>query len=78
VRVHAGALVEDSIIMDNCDIGRRAKVRRAILDKNVRIPQDGSIGYDVEQDRRFHYVTGSGIVVVEGNRSAVEVATVLV
>jgi glucose-1-phosphate adenylyltransferase len=78
VRVHAGALVEDSIIMDNCDIGRRAKVRRAILDKNVRVPQDGSIGYDLEQDRRFHYVTDSGIVVVEGNRSAVEVATVMV
>jgi glucose-1-phosphate adenylyltransferase len=78
VRVHAGALVEDSIILDNCDIGRRAKVRRAILDKNVRVPQDGSIGYDLEQDRRFHYVTESGIVVVEGNRSAVEVATVVV
>jgi glucose-1-phosphate adenylyltransferase len=78
VRVHAGALVEDSIIMDNCDIGRRAKVRRAILDKNVRVPQDSSIGYDIEQDRRLHYVTDSGIVVVEGNRSAVEVATVMV
>src|ERR1039458_3909518 len=36
VRVHTGALVEDSIIMDNCDVGRRAKVRRAILDKNVK------------------------------------------
>ena len=36
VRVHAGALVEDSIILDNCDIGRRSKIRRAILDKNVR------------------------------------------
>ena len=78
VRVHAGALVEDSIILDNCDIGRRAKVRRAILDKNVHVPQDGNIGYDLEQDRRFHYVTDSGIVVVEGNRSAVEVATVVV
>jgi glucose-1-phosphate adenylyltransferase len=78
VRVHAGALVEDSIIMDNCDIGRRAKVRRAILDKNVRVPQDSTIGYDLDQDRRVHYVTDSGIVVVEGNRSAVEVATLTV
>jgi glucose-1-phosphate adenylyltransferase len=78
VRVHAGALVEDSIILDNCDIGRRSKVRRAILDKNVRVPQDGSIGYDLEYDRRFHHVTDSGIVVVEGNRSAVEVATMVV
>jgi len=78
VRVHAGALVEDSIILDNCDIGRRAKVRRAILDKNVRVPQDGAIGFDLEYDRRFHHVTDSGIVVVEGNRSAVEVATMVV
>ena len=38
VRVHAGALVEDCVIMDNCDIGRRAKVRGAILDKNVQDP----------------------------------------
>jgi glucose-1-phosphate adenylyltransferase len=78
VRVHAGALVEDSIILDNCDIGRRAKVRRAILDKNVRVPEGGEIGYDVVRDRRDHHVTESGIVVVEGNRSAVEVATVMV
>ena len=30
VRVHAGALVEDCVILDNCDIGRRARMRRAI------------------------------------------------
>ena len=42
VRVHSGALVEDSILFDNCDIGRRARVRRAILDKNVRVPEDAS------------------------------------
>ena len=78
VRIHAGALVEDSIILDNCDIGRRAKVRRAILDKNVRVPEGGAIGYDDEHDHRDYHVTESGIVVVEGNRSAVEVATVVV
>ena len=78
VRVHAGALVEDSIILDNCDIGRRSKVRRAILDKNVHVPEDGRIGYDLEYDRRFHHVTDSGIVVVEGDRSPVELATLVI
>jgi glucose-1-phosphate adenylyltransferase len=78
VRVHAGALVEDSIILDNCDIGRRAKVRRAILDKNVQVPPDASIGYDLEHDRRNYYVTDSGIVVIEGNRSAVEISALVV
>jgi glucose-1-phosphate adenylyltransferase len=78
VRVHAGALVEDSLILDNCDIGRRARVRRAILDKNVRVPADACIGYDLEQDRRHYHVTESGIVVVEGNRSPVQVSSLVV
>ncbi len=78
VRVHAGALVEDSIIFDSCDIGRRAKVRRAILDKNVRVPQDATIGYDLDRDRRFHHVTESGIVVVQGNPSAVDITELAV
>ena len=39
------------MIFDNCDIGRRARVRRAILDKNVRVPEDADIGYDLERDR---------------------------
>lgn len=78
VKVHTGAYVEDSVIMDNCDIGRRAKIRRAILDKNVRVPEDATIGYDLERDRRMYHVTESGIVVVEGNRSPVDVSTVFV
>lgn len=78
VRVHTGALVEDSVLFDNCDIGRRAKVRKAILDKNVKIPEGATVGYDLERDRQFHHVTESGIVVVEGHRSLVDVATMLV
>ncbi len=78
VKVHSGASVEDSIVFDNCDIGRRAKVRRAILDKNVRVPEDATIGYDLERDRQWFHVTDSGIVVVEGHRSPVDVSTLLV
>jgi glucose-1-phosphate adenylyltransferase len=75
VRVHSGSVVEDSVIFDNCDIGRHARIRRAILDKNVRVPEGATIGYDLERDRKFHYVTETGIVVVEGRRSRVDVAT---
>ena len=76
VRVHSGAYVEDSIIFDNCDIGRRAKVRRAILDKNVKVPEEATIGFDLAEDRKRYYVTDSGIVVVEGHRSLVDIASV--
>jgi glucose-1-phosphate adenylyltransferase len=78
IKVHTGALVEESVILDSCDIGRRARIRRAILDKNVRVPEDACIGYDLEHDRRYHYVTESGIVVVEGNRTPVEIGELAV
>jgi glucose-1-phosphate adenylyltransferase len=77
-RVHAGALVEDSILFDNVDIGRGARVRRAILDKNVRVPPRETVGWDLDRDRIYHHVTESGIVVVEGKRGAVEVASMQV
>jgi glucose-1-phosphate adenylyltransferase len=76
VKVHSGALVEESVIFDNCDIGRRAKVRRAILDKNVKVPEDTTIGYDRAADGRVHHVTESGIVVVEGRRTRQALSTV--
>jgi glucose-1-phosphate adenylyltransferase len=78
VRIHSGSVVEDSILFDNCDIGRRARIRRAILDKNVRVPEDAAIGYDLERDRQLYHVTESGIVVIEGHRSTVDVSSMLV
>lgn len=76
VRVHTGAMVDDCILFDNCDIGRRAKIRRAILDKNVIVAEDTVIGYNLEDDaRRGYHVTESGIVVVEGQRSKVDLAS---
>jgi glucose-1-phosphate adenylyltransferase len=79
VRVHAGALVEGCVIMDNGDIGQHAKVRRAILDKNVRVPEGASVGYDLDADRaRGWHVTNSGIVVISGERSTVPVAELVV
>ena len=78
VKVHTDAQVDDSILFDNCDIGRRAKVRRAILDKNVKVAEGATIGYDLERDRQLYHVTDSGIVVVEGHRSVVDIASVIV
>jgi glucose-1-phosphate adenylyltransferase len=77
VRVHAGAFVDDAVILDNCDIGRRAKIRHEILDKNVHVPEGAEIGYDLEKDRKQYHVTDSGIVVVEGNRSSVPVSALV-
>ena len=74
-KIHTGAEVEDSIIFDNVDIGRHAMIKRAIIDKNVRVPAGTKIGYDLAKDSQLYHVTETGIVVVEGTRSHVEIAT---
>ncbi len=64
VVLHSWSLVEDSVLLPNCDIGRRARIRRAVIDKSCRVPADMAIGYDEEQDRKRFYVTAKGIVLV--------------
>jgi glucose-1-phosphate adenylyltransferase len=78
VFVHTGTLVEDCIIMDRCDIGRRSKLRRAIIDKNVKLPPDTTIGYDRAADAARYFVTESGIVVVGGEQSPVDISGIVV
>lgn len=78
VRIHTGAVVEDSVIFDNCDLGRHSKVRRAILDKNVKIPPGAEVGHNLDEDRKKYHVTESGIVVIEGHQSTVDIATLQV
>jgi glucose-1-phosphate adenylyltransferase len=78
VRVHSGAEVDRCVILDNCDIGRHAKLRRVILDTNVRIPEGAEIGYDLERDTRNYHVTESGLVVIGGGRTLVELTGVVV
>lgn len=71
VRVNSYATVEDSILFDGVQIGRHAKIRRAIIDKWVVIPEGTEIGYDLNQDRdRGFTVTDSGIVVIGSNEGA--------
>ncbi|MDD4269887.1 MAG: glucose-1-phosphate adenylyltransferase [Pirellulales bacterium] len=65
VRVNSFAVVEDSILFANVDVGRHAKIRRAIVEKNVSIPPGVEIGYDADRDRsRGFNVTAYGITII--------------
>lgn len=64
VRVNSFSQVEDSIIMEGVDVGRYAKIKRAIIDKEVKIPQREEIGYDLEKDRKRFHVTDGAVTVV--------------
>ncbi|MBV8516721.1 MAG: glucose-1-phosphate adenylyltransferase [Acidobacteria bacterium] len=64
VRINSYADVDESILMESVEVGRHSKIRRAIIDKGVKIPPGTTIGYDLELDRQRFTVTESGIVVV--------------
>jgi glucose-1-phosphate adenylyltransferase len=64
VFVHSYSTVDDSVLMDYAEVGRNAKLRRVIVDKNVTIPDGEMIGYDLERDRKRFFVTDSGLVVI--------------
>jgi len=64
VRINSFSEVEDSLLFENVTIGRRCRIRRAIIDKNVEIPPEMTIGYDLEEDRRRFHVTAGGVVVI--------------
>jgi glucose-1-phosphate adenylyltransferase len=64
VRVHSFCNIDQCILMPGVRVGRHARMRRAIIDRDVLIPRGALIGYNLEEDRRRHSVTDSGIVVV--------------
>ena len=71
VRVRSHALVEDSVLMDGVEVGQGAVVRRAIIDKQVKIPPKAQIGVDQEVDRQRFTVSEGGVVVI-GKREELE------
>jgi glucose-1-phosphate adenylyltransferase len=64
VRVHSFCDIDQSILMPGVRVGRHARIRRAIIDRDVFVPRGALIGYNAEEDRRRHTVSDSGIVVV--------------
>ncbi|HKT47168.1 MAG TPA: glucose-1-phosphate adenylyltransferase [Candidatus Acidoferrales bacterium] len=72
VRINSYCDVSDSILYNHVNIGRHSRIRRAIIDRHVSLPEHTEIGYDLEADRRRFHVTDSGIVVVVRQESLIE------
>lgn len=64
VRINSYVEIKDSVLMEGVEIGRRCKIQKAIIDKDVRVPSNTTIGYDLEHDKKHFHVTDSGIVVI--------------
>jgi glucose-1-phosphate adenylyltransferase len=72
VRVNSYSNVEASIIFSHVNIGRHCRIRRAIIDRDVHIPEGTVIGYDPVEDKRRYFVTPSGLTIVTREASLFE------
>ena len=72
VRINSFCDVEDSIVFNHVSVGRHSRVRKAIIDRHVILPEGTVIGYDLDADRQKYQVTDSGVVVVVREESMLE------
>ena len=72
VRVNSYSDVDSSIVFSHVNIGRHCRIRRAIIDRDVHIPEGSIIGYDPEADKQRYFVTDTGITVVTRDYSLFE------
>ena len=64
VHVHSYAEVEASVLLPGVEVGRRAVVRNAILDKEVVVEPGAQVGVDLAADRERFTVSDGGVVVI--------------
>jgi glucose-1-phosphate adenylyltransferase len=72
VRVNSYSNVDASIIFSHVNIGRHCRIRRAIIDRHVHIPEGTVIGFDPVEDKRRYFVTPSGLTIVTRDASLFE------
>jgi glucose-1-phosphate adenylyltransferase len=72
VRVNSYTEVDSSVIFSHVNIGRHCRIRRAIIDRDVHIPEGTVIGYDPLEDKRRYFVTPSGLTIVTRDASLFE------
>ena len=72
VRVNSYSELDSSIVFSHVNIGRHCRIRRAIIDRDVHLPEGTVIGYDQNEDKRNYFVTPSGLTVVTRDYSLYE------
>jgi glucose-1-phosphate adenylyltransferase len=72
VRVNSYSEIDSSILFSHVNVGRHCRIGRAIIDRDVHIPEGTTIGYDAEADRQRYFVTETGITVVTRDYSLFE------
>ncbi len=64
VRINSYCTIEDAVILPDVEVGRRAVLKRVVVDKNCRIPPGLQVGVDPVEDRKRFHVTEKGVTLI--------------
>jgi len=64
VHVHSYCTIEDSVILPNVDVARGVVLKRAVVDKDCRLPAGLVVGVDPDEDRKRFHVTAKGVTLI--------------
>ena len=64
VFVHSYCQIDESILMQGCNVGRSVRLRKVICDKYVTIEDGTVIGEDPAADAQRFYVSPGGVIVI--------------
>ncbi|OAN67009.1 glucose-1-phosphate adenylyltransferase [Magnetospirillum moscoviense] len=64
VRVNSYALVEDTVVLPNCDIGRHARLKKCIVDQGCTIPPGLVVGEDPVLDAQRFLRSDKGVTLI--------------
>ncbi len=63
-RINSFSNVDEVVMLPDCHIGRNARVKRAVIDRGVEIPEGMVVGEDPDLDGRRFRVSENGIVLI--------------
>jgi glucose-1-phosphate adenylyltransferase len=64
VRVNSYSDIDSSILLHDVEVGRFCRVRNAILDAGVKLPENSEVGIDREKDLAAGYTVSEGGITV--------------
>jgi glucose-1-phosphate adenylyltransferase len=73
-QVGEGSRIEDSLILPGARIGRRCRVKRAIVESGCTVPDNTVIGDNLLDDTQRCYVSPKGVVLVTSDSLDVSAA----
>jgi glucose-1-phosphate adenylyltransferase len=65
VRVNSFSDLEECVLFEGVNVGRHAKLKKCVVDKDVEVPQNLQVGFDRAADvARGFAVTDKGMTVI--------------